>query len=90
MKEKKVVCFGVDVSKDKLDIISSEGEYLQVSNSKNGYKELLKSMSVSDYVVLEATGYYHYQLAYFMLENNRSVSVANPLSVKRFIQMSPE
>ena len=37
---------------------------------------------------MEATGYYHYQLAYFMLENNRLVSVANPLSVKRFIQMS--
>lgn len=82
MKEKNVVCFGVDVSKDTLDVVSSEGEYLQVSNSKKGYKELLKSMSGSDYVVMEATGYYHYQLAYFMLENNRLVSVANPLSVK--------
>ncbi len=88
MKGKGVVCFGVDVSKDKLDVVSSEGEYLQVSNTKKGYKELLEVMSLSDYVVMEATGYYHYQLAYFMLENNRLVSVANPLSVKRFIQMS--
>ncbi len=88
MKVKGVVCFGVDVSKDKLDVVSSEGEYLQVSNTKKGYKELLEVMSLSDYVVMEATGYYHYQLAYFMLENNRLVSVANPLSVKRFIQMS--
>jgi len=88
MKEKNVVCFGIDVSKDKLDIMSSDGEYLQVPNTKKGYKELLKVMSLSDYVVMEATGYYHYQLAYFMIENNRLVSVANPLSVKRFIQMT--
>lgn len=36
---------------------------------------------------MEATGYYHYQLAYFLVENNIKVSVENPLSVKRFIQM---
>ncbi len=36
---------------------------------------------------MEATGYYHYQLAYFLLESGIKVSVENPLSVKRFIQM---
>ena len=36
---------------------------------------------------MEATGYYHYQLAYFLIERNILVSVENPLSVKRFIQM---
>ena len=36
---------------------------------------------------MEATGYYHYQLAYFLLENEIKVSVENPLSIKRFIQM---
>ncbi len=36
---------------------------------------------------MEATGYYHYKLAYHLLENNIKVSVENPLSVKRFIQM---
>ena len=36
---------------------------------------------------MEATGYYHYQLAYFLQENEILVSVENPLSVKRFIQM---
>ena len=88
MKEKKVVCFGVDVSKDKLDIVSSDGEYFQVLNTKAGFKKLVSKMLLSDYVVLEATGYYHYQLAYFLLEHNCLVSVANSLSVKRFIQMS--
>ncbi|TDA94375.1 IS110 family transposase, partial [Halomonas marinisediminis] len=31
--------------------------------------------------------YYHYQLAYHLLEFGIKVSVENPLSVKRFIQM---
>ena len=35
---------------------------------------------------MEATGYYHYQLAYYLLETGIKVSVENPLSVKRFIQ----
>ncbi|TYB69026.1 IS110 family RNA-guided transposase, partial [Bizionia algoritergicola] len=37
--------------------------------------------------VMEATGYYHYQLAYFLLESGIKLSVENPLAVKRFIQM---
>ena len=36
---------------------------------------------------MEATGYYHYQLAYYLQENSIKFSVENPLSVKRFIQM---
>jgi transposase len=36
---------------------------------------------------MEDTGYYHYQLAYYLLESAVKVSVENPLSVKRFIQM---
>lgn len=36
---------------------------------------------------MEATGYYHYQLAYFLRDKVINVSVENPLSVKRFIQM---
>lgn len=36
---------------------------------------------------MEATGYYHYRLAQFLFKSNVLVSVVNPLSVKRFIQM---
>ena len=36
---------------------------------------------------MEATGYYHLRLAYFLLEHNQRVSVVNPLKIKRFIQM---
>jgi len=36
---------------------------------------------------MEATGYYHYRLAQFLFKQNVLVSLVNPLSVKRFIQM---
>ena len=36
---------------------------------------------------MEATGYYHYQLAYYLQENSVVLFVEKPLSVKRFIQM---
>lgn len=36
---------------------------------------------------MEATGYYHYRFAQFLHKNKIQVSVVNPLSVKRFIQM---
>ncbi len=36
---------------------------------------------------MEATGYYHYRLAQYLYEKGITVSVVNPLSVKRFIQM---
>jgi len=36
---------------------------------------------------MEATGYYHYRLAGYLSKEKIRVSVVNPLSVKRFIQM---
>jgi transposase len=47
----------------------------------------VKSLLNGDLVVMEATGYYHYRLAKFLYEQGIKVSVVNPLSVKRFIQM---
>ena len=44
-------------------------------------------MSQNSHCVMDATGYYHYKLAYYLIENNIMVSVENPLSVKRYIQM---
>ena len=44
-------------------------------------------MAFNSHCVMEATGYYQYQIAYYLLENGTNVSVENPLSVKRFIQM---
>ena len=52
-----------------------------------GFKGLLKFLQKDSLVVMEATGYYHYRLAQYLYEKGITVSVVNPLSVKRFIQM---
>lgn len=84
-KDKKY--FGIDISKLVFDVTDSEGNYYQFSNKVSGFKKFLKLLDSDSHCVMEATGYYHNQLAYYLVENTILVSVENPLSVKRFIQM---
>ena len=79
--------FGVDISKDVFDCYGSLSGHLQFKNNETGFKKLLKQLPANSLVVMEATGYYHYRLAQFLYKNAVVVSVVNPLSVKRFIQM---
>ena len=79
--------FGVDISKDVFDVYSSVCGYSQFKNDTSGFKQFLKSLSQDSLVVMEATGYYHYRLAQFLYKSSIPVSVVNPLSVKRFLQM---
>lgn len=84
-KDKEI--FGIDVSKDVLDIYNQDLGHFQVSNTSTGFSSLLKKLSKNSLVVMESTGYYHYRLAQFLDGKGILVSVVNPLSVKRFIQM---
>ena len=84
-KDKKT--FGIDISKDTFDVMDSSGNYYQFSNNAKSFSKFLKLLDTNSHCVMEATGYYHYQLAYFLVDNNIMVSVENPLSIKRFIQM---
>jgi len=79
--------FGIDISKDVFDITNSKGDHFQFANTAIGFSKFLKLLNTSSHCVMEATGYYHYRLAYFLEENSVRVSVVNPLSIKRFIQM---
>jgi len=79
--------FGIDISKDVFDVMSQKGVHYQFTNTEKGFKDFLKILSKTSHCVMEATGYYHYQLAYFLVDNSIKTSVENPLSVKRFIQM---
>jgi transposase len=79
--------FGVDISKDVFDVHRSIRGHDQFKNNELGFKSLLKSLPKDALVVMEATGYYHYRLAQFLFKNTVVVSVVNPLSVKRFIQL---
>ncbi len=69
------------------NVTDSEGNYYKFKNNGLGFKKFTKLLSNDSHCVMEATGYYHYQLAYHLLESGIKVSVENPLSVKRFIQM---
>lgn len=79
--------FGVDISKDVFDVMSEKGAHYQFSNDVAGFKNFTKIITKQTLVVMEATGYYHYCLAQYLYQQGYLVSVVNPLSVKRFIQM---
>ena len=79
--------FGVDISKDVFDVHGRSSGHNQFRNDEKGFASFLKVLPEDSLVAMEATGYYHYRLAQFLYKNNVVVSVVNPLSVKRFIQM---
>jgi transposase len=84
---KDIKYFGIDISHLVFDVTDSDGNYYQFKNSLIGFKKFMKLLDFNSHCVMEATGYYHYQLAYYLQENSVVLSVENPLSVKRFIQM---
>jgi transposase len=69
------------------DVTDSDGNYYKFKNKVSGFKKFMKLLDFNSHCVMEATGYYHYRLAYYLFENAKKVSVENPLAVKRFIQM---
>jgi transposase len=79
--------FGIDISKDVFDCYGSKQGHLQFKNDEFGFKNFAKILSKNSLVVMEATGYYHYRFAQFLYKKGFIVSVVNPLSIKRFIQM---
>ena len=84
---KDIKYFGIDISHLVFDVTDSDGNYYQFKNSLIGFKKFMKLLDFNSHCVMEATGYYHYQLAYYLQDNSVVLSVENPLSVKRFIQM---
>lgn len=80
---------GIDVSKTTLDVAFFDEKWIHftVSNSKAGFKTLLKRISNTSHCVMEASGSYYLQLALFLSDHDIDVSVVNPLVIKRFAQM---
>ena len=79
--------FGIDISKDVFDVVGSNGLFHQFSNTSSGFKNFIELTNTSSHCVMESTGVYHLRLAYYLISHDIKVSVENPLSVKRFIQM---
>jgi transposase len=84
-KDKEI--YGIDISKSVFDVYSIKDGHRQFNNEEKGFRSLVKKLPKNALVVMEATGYYHYRLAQFLHKKGVAVSVVNPLSVKRFIQM---
>lgn len=90
--EKVYIYVGIDVSKDQLDVALAQpnGQYrhFQVANSPAGFQFLLNRLPADACCVMEATGAYHCQLAFFLEEKDIAVVVVNPLSSKHFAKMN--
>jgi len=84
---KDIEYYGIDISHLVFDVTDHSGDHYQFKNNPSGFRKFVKLLGENSHCVMEATGYYHYQLAYYLLESGIRVSVENPLSVKRFIQM---
>jgi transposase len=84
---KNTEIIGIDISKDVFDVYSHQTGHQSFNNEAQGFKSFIKMINKDVLVVMEATGYYHYRFAQFLHKNKVQVSVVNPLSVKRFIQM---
>lgn len=85
--DKNKECFGIDISKETFDVYTESLGSLVYKNKKEGFAKFVRELDEGSYCVMEATGYYHHQLAYYLLEKGITVVVENPLKIKRFIQM---
>jgi transposase len=80
---------GIDVSKQHLDVATSESNTIQrVSNDYDGFKKLLKQLPSPEdcQVVFESTGSYHFDLLVFLAEQNYLVAVVAPKRIRAFAQ----
>ncbi len=79
---------GIDVSKRQLDIGTTDGETLQVSNNRSGFSELdvwLKKRPTRQ-IVLEATGGYEQPVLDFLHKAGHPVVRANALRARKLAQ----
>lgn len=78
---------GIDVSKDVFDVSASNGKHFQFSNNAEGFAQLHELLDGQSHCVMEVTACYHLSLATWLFTKGHAVSVVNPLTIKRFVQM---
>jgi transposase len=80
---------GIDVSKKSFNVAIEKNGKIQSKEflyTAEGMKSCLGFIPAQSRCIIESTGTYHCRLACYLTDNNISVSVVNPLSVKRFAQ----
>lgn len=84
---------GIDVSKTKIDCCLIVGEryfHRVFSNNVAGFEKLcewLLKYGTDVHVCMEATGVYSENVAEYLHDQQFTVSIVNPLSIKKFIEM---
>jgi len=85
---------GIDVSMNTVDVVRYDGKFTkntQYKNTVEGFQKLEDEISKGDtsetIITMEATGIYHLQAAYYFSEKGYTVSVVNPLIIKRYSEM---
>lgn len=82
---------GIDIAKASftLAIPQAEGRFLDytLANSPAGFSQLLALLPSHSHCVMEASGPYYLPLAQVLTQQGVSLSVVNPLVVRRFSQM---
>jgi transposase len=84
-----LIWVGIDVSKDTLDcgwFEKGERKHFQVANNSAGFAKLLAKSPSESRFVMEATGSYFLNLALFLSEKERYVSVENPIRIKNHMR----
>ena len=84
---KNTLFFGIDISKDVFDVYNEELGHKCYNNNEKGFKAFAKVLTNNSHCVMEATGCYHHKLAIFLHGQGISLSVVNPLVIKRYVQM---
>jgi transposase len=81
------VCIGIDVSKDRLDVVVwGEAKCLAVGNNKRGITKLVKEMLVlsPELLVVEATGGYEEAVVLALFEAGLPVALVSPQRVRQY------
>ena len=84
---KSTLIFGIDISKDTFDVYNVESGHKQYGNTDGGIRAFAKALPEGALCVMEATGCYHHRLALELHDRTISLSVVNPLVIKRYTQM---
>lgn len=79
----EVKFYGVDVSKDKLDV-ACDGRVVQIENTKKSIRSFVGKMPAGSLVVLEATNVYHLGMADICYSRGMCVYVVNPRLTRRY------
>jgi len=79
--------FGIDISKDKLDIVTiPDNAYFTLPNNQQGIDELLEKLNnlELEVVALEASGGYEHSVVHALANKGHNVAVINPRLIRHY------